>query len=111
MFRLSESAPRPGPSFCDVNLRTAARAAASGVGLYALVVAATLVVSAGGRAEARGYGYPLHTNIVATVFWIGEPVGNGSTENNAVSAYDDRRQLHYGGVDPVSPARARSGFR
>ena len=41
----------------------------------------------------------MHTNITATVFWIGEPVGNGSTEDNAVSAYDDRWLQHYGGVD------------
>ena len=26
--------------------------------------------------------YPLHTNITATVFWVGEPVGNGSSEDN-----------------------------
>ncbi|MGI9332403.1 MAG: hypothetical protein ACR2RL_04525, partial [Gammaproteobacteria bacterium] len=34
-------------------------------------------------------GYPLHTNITATAFWVGEPVGNGSSEDNALSAYDD----------------------
>ena len=49
--------------------------------------------------------YPLHTNITATVFWIGEPVGKGSTENNAVSAYDDRWLEHYGGVDDYSYVR------
>jgi hypothetical protein len=43
--------------------------------------------------------YPAHTNITATVFWIGEPLGSGSTENNAVSAYDDRWLKHYGGID------------
>ena len=55
-------------------------------------------VPADSRAAASGT-YPTHTNITATVFWIGEPVGNGSTENNAVSAYDDRWLEHYGGVD------------
>lgn len=44
-------------------------------------------------------GYPLHTNIVATVFWIGEPVGNGSSEDNAISAWDDEWQKNYGGYD------------
>jgi hypothetical protein len=43
--------------------------------------------------------YPTHTGITATVFWIGEPIGNGSTENNALSAYDDRWAQHYGGTD------------
>ena len=55
-------------------------------------------VPADSRAAASGT-YPTHTNITATVFWIGEPVGKGSTENNAVSAYDDRWLEHYGGVD------------
>jgi len=54
--------------------------------------------------------YPLHTRITATVFWIGEPVGNGSTENNAISAYDDRWLRHYGGVDPVLPRRHAPWF-
>ncbi len=43
--------------------------------------------------------YPAHTNITATVFWIGEPVGNGSSENNAVSAWDDAWQDHFGCFD------------
>jgi hypothetical protein len=43
--------------------------------------------------------YPLHTNITATVFWVGEPVGNGSSEDNAYSAWDDAWQQHYGGFD------------
>ena len=92
-----------------MSFRVGARAAASRgwLGAATAVVAATLVAPGSGRGESRAtaYGYPLHTNIVATVFWIGEPVGNGSTENNAVSAYDDRWQLHYGGADPASPAR------
>jgi hypothetical protein len=48
---------------------------------------------------ASGTTYPLHTNITATVFWIGEPKGNGSSENNAVSAWDDDWLKHYGGFD------------
>ncbi|MHB8575357.1 MAG: hypothetical protein ACYDCQ_08500 [Dehalococcoidia bacterium] len=43
--------------------------------------------------------YPLHLQITATVFWIGEPQGNGSSENNALSAFDDAWQSHYGGYD------------
>ena len=43
--------------------------------------------------------YPLHTNITAAVFWVGEPVGNGSSEDNALSAWDDTWQASYGGYD------------
>jgi len=41
----------------------------------------------------------LHENITATVFWIGEPKGNGSSEDNAVSAYDGDWVNSYGGYD------------
>jgi len=43
--------------------------------------------------------YTVHKNITATVFWIGEPKGGGSSENNALSAWDDKWQDHYGGYD------------
>lgn len=43
--------------------------------------------------------YPIHTNITAAVFWVGEPEGNGSSEDNALSAWDDAWQAHYGGYD------------
>jgi hypothetical protein len=43
--------------------------------------------------------YPWHRDITATVFWIGEPVGNGSSEDNSVSAWDDAWQDSYGGFD------------
>lgn len=43
--------------------------------------------------------YPLHKNITATVFWVGEPEGNGSSEDNALSAWDDDWKKDYGGYD------------
>lgn len=43
--------------------------------------------------------YPVHTNITATVFWVGEPKGGGSSEDNALSAWDDAWEAHYGGYD------------
>ena len=49
--------------------------------------------------------YPLHTNITAAVFWVGEPVGNGSSEDNALSAWDDDWQDNYGGFDDYSYIR------
>ncbi len=82
---------------------------AARVGRRAAIVLAALellvpAVPADGRMSDSGT-YPKHTNITATVFWIGEPVGNGSTENNAVSAYDDRWLEHYGRVDDYSYVR------
>jgi hypothetical protein len=46
--------------------------------------------------------YPLHTNITATVFWVGEPQGGGSSEDNALSAWDDAWQKHFGCFDDPS---------
>jgi len=54
---------------------------------------------------AGAVSYPLHTHVTATVFWIGEPKGNGSSESNAISAWDDAWLVHYGGVDDPSPRR------
>ena len=79
-------------------------AAATAAAVLAALTFSTAVAAVGTRV------YPLHRNITATVFWIGEPVGNGSTENNAISAYDDRWLAHYGGADPVAPARKAPFF-
>ena len=47
--------------------------------------------------------YPWHRGITATVFWVGEPQGGGSSEDNAFSAWDDEWQKNYGGYDdPVN---------
>jgi hypothetical protein len=51
--------------------------------------------------------YPVHQNVTATVFWVDEPVGGGSSEDNAVSAWDDEWQKHYGGFDDP---QNRNGF-
>jgi hypothetical protein len=46
-----------------------------------------------------GRVYPVHTNITAAVFWVGEPPGSGSSEDNGLSAWDDAWEQHYGGYD------------
>src|SRR4030042_2403699 len=51
------------------------------------------------RSAGVSLAYPIHTNITATVFWVGEPEGGGSSENNALSAWDDSWQAHYGCYD------------
>ena len=43
--------------------------------------------------------YPMHLGITATVFWVGEPQGGGSSEDNSLSAWDDNWQRHFGGFD------------
>jgi len=53
------------------------------------------------------YSYRLHKNITSTVFWVGEPVGEGSSEENALSAWDDEWQKNFGGYD--DPYR-RNGY-
>ncbi|MCS7092535.1 MAG: hypothetical protein NZM26_04235 [Patescibacteria group bacterium] len=51
--------------------------------------------------------YPVHKGITATVFWVGEPVGNGSSEDNSISAWDDEWLKNYGGYDdPIN----RNGY-
>lgn len=42
--------------------------------------------------------HPLHTQIAATVFWIGEPASSASIAN-AKSSWDEQWQEHFGGVD------------
>src|SRR5207253_109675 len=71
------------------------------LGAVALAISLTVLPSCGGSTVS----YPLHTGITATVFWIGEPQGNGSSENNALSAWDDRWLEHYGGIDDPDPVR------
>lgn len=75
------------------------------VAAAAAVVASAVAGSADGAQRARPRPYPVHTNITATVFWVGEPVGNGSSENNALSAYDDLWESHYGGYDDYRTIR------
>jgi hypothetical protein len=58
--------------------------------------------SCGGGSTVR---YPLHTGVTATVFWVGEPQGGGSSEDNAISAWDDDWLEHYGGVDEPDAVR------
>ncbi|MFI5615180.1 hypothetical protein [Amycolatopsis sp. NPDC051903] len=46
------------------------------------------------------HGYPWHTGIVATTFWVGEVFDPNAEDGSQVrSAYDDRWLEHYGGCD------------
>jgi hypothetical protein len=65
--------------------------------VLALAILAVLGIFSALRVERMNH--PIHTRVTATVFWIGEPRGNGSSEDNAISAWDDEWLMHYGGVD------------
>jgi len=44
--------------------------------------------------------YPLHQNITTTKFWIGEePNSSNRYISNVPSAWDDKWEIHYGGID------------
>jgi hypothetical protein len=75
--------------------------------LLAVLLAVTVLPSAERSAVTV---YPVHRGVTATVFWIGEPQGGGSSEDNAVSAWDDAWLEHYGGVDEPGARRAAPGW-
>src|SRR5947207_7558143 len=50
--------------------------------------------------------YPLHRDITATIFWVGEPPARQSP-SNAASAWDSDWETHFGGFDDP---RHRHGF-
>jgi hypothetical protein len=69
--------------------------------------------------QPSGGIYPWHTNIVATVFWVGEVFDPGAPDGSqVVSAYDDAWEQHYGGCDgavvagqcQTTPTDAANGY-
>lgn len=61
-----------------------------------------LSTRAGETAGPRGRRYPLHTEIVATTFWVGEIFDPKSPDGSQViSTYDAHWMRHYGGCDGV----------
>jgi hypothetical protein len=68
-------------------------------GVVAFAVAA-LALGLGISAPVRGAAYPVHSNILTTFFWVGEPAGpdNGGIPNGE-SAWDTQWLQHFGGPD------------
>lgn len=59
-------------------------------------------------AQSNRTAYPVHNNITATVFWVGEqPSRDNDYIGNDASAWDDHWRQHFGGVD--DPNRRQPG--
>jgi len=59
-------------------------------------------------ASGRAGRYPWKTNIVTTLFWIGEQPGGNNLVPNRTSAWDKQWAKSYGGFDDPNPANRRS---
>src|SRR5712675_806449 len=62
-----------------------------------------------GERTATGQRYPWKTNIVTTIFWIGEKPSGNNPVPNRVSSWDKEWTKNYGGMDDPDPAR-RSNY-
>jgi len=57
---------------------------------------------------ASPIAYPLHQNITATVFWVGEPASQDNQFiDNLSSIWDDKWLAHFGGIDDP---KSRNGY-
>src|SRR5437899_10151729 len=77
------------------------------IGALAAIVAGCLNTEHG--ASATGERYPWKSNIVTTVFWIGEKPSGNNPVPNRVSSWDKEWTKNYGGMDDPDPAR-RSNY-
>jgi hypothetical protein len=57
---------------------------------------------------SRPAPFPWKTNIVTTVFWIGEKPGGNNLTPNRTSAWDKQWTKNYGGFDDPDPAHRRN---
>lgn len=91
--------------------RRAACALAARIALLALAVPLGACAGVGGPQQLSSPApeatrvYPVHTNVVATTFWVGEILDpNADDGSQVVSTYDDQWLAHYGGCDGVRNA-------
>lgn len=67
-----------------------------------LLAILALVAACAGPRESAANSYPLHKNVVATTFWVGEIFDPNAADGSQVySTYDSRWEAHYGGCDGV----------
>ena len=85
----------------------ATRRLGAALGLAGLVLLANGLVACAAEtapspAAHVSSGYPWHTDIVATTFWVGEVFdANASDGSQVISTYDSKWWEHYGGCDGV----------
>lgn len=63
------------------------------------------------RPRLEGERYPWKTNIVTTIFWIGEPSTGVTPACNTMSSWDTKWQITYGGYDDPDPSTRTWDFR
>ena len=74
----------------------------------AVLLAVAILVTA--SCTSRGSDYSLHSDVTATVFWVGEPpTADNDQIANAASFWDGRWQVNFGGFD--DPERRVEGGR
>jgi hypothetical protein len=65
-----------------------------------LALAALVLASCGAAGEPDEHAYPLHRDVTATVFWVGEPPSADNDEiANDESYWDADWEEHFGGFD------------
>jgi hypothetical protein len=115
----------PGPASGE-NRRARWRSPLTGALLVAAVCAGALLainstfcIGCSNRESVSSRTYPWHTDIVATVFWVGEILDpDASDGSQVISAYDSLWMRNYGGCDGVwvedscetEPRDASNGF-
>ncbi|MCI4658131.1 hypothetical protein [Cryobacterium zhongshanensis] len=120
---LPNAAPATGPaaqsgalaSMGKLGAATAATVAGTSSGSADTITGATLadrneqlVVAVLSGTDQSATGYPLHTNIVSTTFWVGEIFNANLSDGSQVcSTYDGQWAFHYTGITSgITPAAA-----
>ncbi|HEX4639430.1 MAG TPA: hypothetical protein VH170_08080 [Chthoniobacterales bacterium] len=94
------------PSKTKLSKKSEKRSSQSRVSVDSLVFAPSQLRSA---PPAPGESYPWKSNIVTTVFWIGEEPTQNNPVPNRASSWDKEWTKNYGGFDDPDPSR-RSNY-
>ncbi|ACL41513.1 conserved hypothetical protein [Pseudarthrobacter chlorophenolicus A6] len=100
-YRLAPQGPRTWRVGRSIRVRWGFAAALSSVALIAAGCSSPPSPPDGGSSSGEG-GYPWHTNIVATTFWVGELFDPKADDGSQVmSTYDSGWMRNFGGCDGV----------
>lgn len=94
-----------------VNAPTRAPAPAASAAKSAAAVAKLPSVYAPTRSRVAQPKYPWKTNIVSTVFWVGEGRTTVSASHNLTSSWDPKWRANFGGFDDPNPSNRTWDFR